>query len=505
MENRTFAFDLKPFGEPGEKRDAVVVGLVEGMSEPGERIMALDSAAGGVIGTALAEGDFAGRAEQVLTLFSTKQTGPRRILLIGLGKAGELDDERVRRALAAGCMAAERLEIETLSLDIGSLAVAGPDLVRCAELAAETAQLALWRNLKYRSELKEEERPRIGKIELLWPGENVPAEATATVNHGIVTAGATCYARELIGRPGNELFPEALAEEAVKVAGSHGYSVKIFGADELKEMGFNALLSVGMGSARPPCLIVVDTAPESEEAPIALVGKGITFDTGGISIKPSKDMDAMKGDMAGAAAVLAAVDALGNLNYERRVVAVIPAAENMPGPSAQRPGDIWTSYQGITIEVLNTDAEGRLALADALAYAAKEYSPEVMIDLATLTGACFVALGDVAAGLLGNDNELCIQLEKAGAKTGERVWRLPLWPDYDEQLKSKIADIKNIGERGAGAITAAAFLKRFVGETRWTHIDIAGVSWLEKERAYMPVGPVGFGVRLLVETLTRRM
>ncbi len=505
MENRTFAFDLKPFGEPGEKREAVIVGLVEGLSEPGDRIMALDSTAGGIIGTALAEGDFSGRAEQVLPLLSTKQTGPRRIILTGLGKAADLDDERVRKAVAAGCKAAERLEIETLCVDIGSLAVAGPDLVRCAELAAETVQLALWHNLKYRSELKEEEQPKVGRIELLWPEDKVPAEATAGVNHGMVTAGGTCYARELIGRPGNELFPEALAEEAARVAGRHNYSVAVFGADELKEKGFNALLSVGMGSARPPCLIVIDTAPESGKAPVVLVGKGITFDTGGISIKPAKGMDEMKGDMAGAAAVLAAVDVLGNLKSERRVVAVIPAAENMPSASAQRPGDIWTSYQGTTIEVLNTDAEGRLALADALAYAAKEYSPEVMIDLATITGACFIALGDIAAGLLGSDNDLCIQLERAGAKTGERVWRLPLWPDYDEQLKSEIADIKNIGGRGAGAITAGAFLKRFAGETRWAHVDIAGVSWLEKGRGYMPTGPVGFGVRLLVETLTRQL
>jgi leucyl aminopeptidase len=503
MEDRLVKVELKPFGEPGERRDALVFGLLEGMSEPGDRMRALNSVSGGVIGAALSEGDFNGRAEQTLALISTKTNGPRRIILTGLGRPGELDDERVRRTLAAAYKAAERLEVKVLGVDLGSLEVAGPDLPRCAELAAETALLALWRSLRYRSELKEEEQPRIEQVELLWPGEDVPEGVVRAVGEAATTAAGTCYTRDLVGRPGNELFPEALASEAEKVAARHNFGFSVLDRGELEKQGLNALLSVGLGSARPPCLVVLDSAPDSKEQPIALVGKGITFDSGGISIKPANGMEAQKGDMAGAAAVLAAADVLGQIGLDRRLVIVIPAAENMPGPSAQRPGDIWKSYQGLTIEVVNTDAEGRLALADGLAYAVKNYSPTMMIDIATLTRACYMALGDLSAGLLGSDNDLCTRLEKAGARTGERVWRLPLWPDYDEQLKSKSADMKNIGDRGAGTIIGGTFLKHFVGETRWAHIDIAGVSWLEKERAYLPAGPTGFGVRLLVEALRR--
>jgi leucyl aminopeptidase len=505
MDDRKVIVELKPFGEPGEQHEALVFGLLEGLSEPGDRMRALNSVTGGVIGTALSEGDFSGRAEQTLALLSTKTNGPRRIILTGLGRAEELDDERVRRALAAAYRTADKLDVDTLGVDLGSLEVAGPDMARCAELAAETAPLALWRSLRYRSELKEEEVPRIGRVELLWPEAKVPIELERGVEEAVTTALGTCFARDLVGRPANELYPEALAAEAETVAARHGFKFTLLKSDELRQKGLNALLSVGLGSSRPPCLAIIDTAPDSNEPAVALVGKGITFDSGGISIKPAKGMESMKGDMAGAAAVLATADVLGHLGLDRRLVVAIPAAENMPGPSSQRPGDIWTSYRGPTIEVVNTDAEGRLALADALAYAVDNFAPGMMIDIATLTGSCYVALGDLAAGLMGNDNDLCTRLEKAGARTGERVWRLPLWPEYDEQLKSKSADLKNVGERGAGAIIGGAFLKRFVGETRWAHIDIAGVSWLEKERAYLPAGPVGFGVRLLVEALRRQL
>ena len=505
MENRVIETELKPFGEPGETREALIVGMLEGLSEPADSLRAIDTVAANIIGAAMSSGDFAGRSEQTLLLHSPKQTGPRRIILAGLGKAEELDDEKVRRTLTAALFQADKCEIETASIDLGSLAVAGPDLVRCAELAAETAGLALWRQLAYRSKLEDSEAPKVASVELLWPEREVTSEAEEAVAHGIVAAGSACLARDLAGRPSNELYPETLADVASAIADRHGFAIEVFDEDALAEMGMNALLSVGRGSARPPRLIVLDSDSGSDEKPVALVGKGITFDSGGISIKPSKGMEEMKGDMSGAAAVLAAADGLGRLAFGRRVVVAVPAAENMPGADAQRPGDIWKSHEGITIEVINTDAEGRLALADALSYINHKFEPKRIIDLATLTGACWIALGDIASGLMGNDDQLCRELERAGERSGERVWRLPLWRDYDEHLKSKIADVKNTGERGGGAISAAMFLKRFVGETAWAHIDIAGPAWLQKRRGYIPEGPTGVGARLLIEALTRQM
>ena len=505
MDNRAIETELKPFGEPGETRDALIVGMLEGLSEPPESLRAVDTVAANIIGAAMSSGDFAGRSEQTLLLHSPKQTGPRRIILAGLGKAEELDDEKVRRTLAAALLQADKCEVEIASIDLGSLAVAGPDLLRCSELAAETAGLTLWRQLVYRSKMEESEAPNVDSVELLWPDKEIPNEAEAAVAHGIVAADATCLARDLAGRPSNELYPQTLAEEASAIAERHGFAVEVFDEQALAEMGMNALLSVGRGSARPPRLIVLDSDPGSDEKPIALVGKGITFDTGGISIKPAKGMEEMKGDMSGAAAVLAAAEGLGRLAFGRRVVVAVPAAENMPGPDAQRPGDIWTSHEGITIEVINTDAEGRLALADALSYLNHKFEPARMVDVATLTGACWIALGDIASGLMGNDDQLCRELERAGERCGERVWRLPLWRDYDEHLKSRIADVKNTGERAGGAISAAMFLKRFVGDTPWAHIDIAGPAWLQKRRGYIPEGPTGVGARLLIEAVTRQM
>jgi len=343
VKNRAIETELVPFGEPGVTREVLIIALLEGLSEPSDRLQAVDSVAGGIISSALSSGDFVGRAEQTLTLRSTKQTGPKRIILTGLGRAEELDDERVRRALAAAYKVADTFEAADASVDIGSLAVAGPDVVRSAELIAETAHLTLWRSLAYRTELKDEEKPRLSRVSLLWPEEQIPTAAVEAARVAATTAAGTCYARELVSRPANDLYPETLAEEAEQIAARHGFSIEIFDEHKLSELGMNALLSVGRGSVRPPRLIFIDSAAGSEDKPLALVGKGLTFDSGGISIKPSKGMEEMKGDMAGAAAVLATADVLGRIGYDRRFVVAVPAAENMPGASAQRPGDIWKS------------------------------------------------------------------------------------------------------------------------------------------------------------------
>jgi len=275
--------------------------------------------------------------------------------------------------------------------------------------------------------------------------------------------------------------------------------------DELSEHGMESILQVGAGSINPPRLIIIDSKPDSGETPFALVGKGITFDSGGISIKPSKDMHEMRGDMGGAATVLAAADVLGTLNYEKRFIAAIAAAENMTGSNAQRPGDVITAYDGTTVEVLNTDAEGRLVLADALAYVRKEFAPTFMIDVATLTGAVVIALGREATGMMSNNQALEGMLIAAGNETYERVWPLPMYKEYKKQLESSIADLQNIGGREAGSITAGWFLRHFVGDTPWVHLDIAGTSWVSAKRGYQPSGPTGAGVRLLVQAVRKHL
>jgi leucyl aminopeptidase len=307
--------------------------------------------------------------------------------------------------------------------------------------------------------------------------------------------------RDLVSHPGNIVTTGYLAETAHELATRHGLICKIIERDELERLGMNALLAVGKGSVEPQRLIVLEYRGAGEKVrPVVLVGKGITFDSGGISIKPGAGMEEMKTDMAGSAAVLGAISAAAGLKLPINLIGIIPTAENMPDGKAYKPGDVITSMSGTTIEITNTDAEGRLVLCDALHYALS-YKPSVMIDLATLTGACVVALGHEASGLMGNEQHVVDALKKAGEVTGERVWELPVWDSYGEAMKSDIADLKNAGSRDGGSITAGWFLKQFVGNTHWAHLDIAGTAWSDKARPYCPKGATGVGVRLLIEYL----
>jgi leucyl aminopeptidase len=312
---------------------------------------------------------------------------------------------------------------------------------------------------------------------------------------------AVTFARDLANAPGNEVFPEVLAERAEKMAKEHKLGITVLGRKEIKELGMGGILGVSAGSEKPPRFLIVEHNKGKENLDtIVLVGKGVTFDSGGISIKPSSGMDEMKLDMSGAAAVLGAMQAIADLDLPLHVVGLTPLVENMPSGSAMRPGDILTAMNGKTIEVDNTDAEGRLILADALAYA-ERYKPKTVIDLATLTGACVVALAQFATGMMGTDEATMEKLKKVGEKTHERVWQLPIYDDYDKLIKSNVADVKNTGGRWGGAITAAMFLKRFIGEYPWVHLDIAGTAMLEEATDYEPKGGSGVGVRLLVELL----
>ena len=349
---------------------------------------------------------------------------------------------------------------------------------------------------------KGEEIPEEPEMEFMFHWEDDPEPAKAALDFVSKRTMGVITARELGNIPPNLLFPVKLAEEASSLAESYGFAFEVLDEDDLEELGMNAHLAVGRGSSRPPCLILIDTKPDSDEKPVALVGKGLTFDSGGISIKPAADMHKMKVDMGGAGAVLGIIDVLGRVPLEKRVVAVIGAAENMPGGSSYRPGDIIKTHSGITVEVLNTDAEGRMVLADALSYTAERYKPELIIDLATLTGAMKVALGNKVLGMFGTDNMMCHEIMNIGGEINEPVWQMPLMDHYYEQIKSQVADITNVGGRMGGACTAAIFLKQFVGDTPWVHLDLSS-AWREKSFIQPQEGASGAAVKLVSEYLFR--
>jgi leucyl aminopeptidase len=366
---------------------------------------------------------------------------------------------------------------------------------------AEGAILAAYRFDRYRTEEREKRGPGLREVTLLAA---TPAEARAAAQ-GVGLAEAVCsgvlLGRDLVNEPGNVKSPAFLADRARETAAAAGLHCTVLEQAQLQELGLGGMLGVAQGSVREPKLIVLEYRGAGGDArPVALVGKGVVFDAGGISLKPAEKMDEMKMDMAGGAAVLGTLHAAARLRLPVNLVGIIPAVENLPSGSAIRPGDILTTLSGKTIEVLNTDAEGRMILADALTYV-RRYEPQVVIDLATLTGACIIALGHHATAVLGNDEGLIRRLRKAGEATGERLWPLPLWPVYAEQIKSEIADVKNTGGRPAGTITAAAFLQKFADGLRWAHLDIAGTAWEEAGRHYLPKGGTGVGVRLLIEYL----
>jgi leucyl aminopeptidase len=325
-------------------------------------------------------------------------------------------------------------------------------------------------------------------------GEKVLAQAA-------VVAEATILARDLANAPGNEIYPETLAARATDSGKRHGFKVTVLGKPEIEKLGMGGVLGVSQGSVRPPRFIIMEHKKSAKKT-VVLVGKGVTFDTGGISIKPSANMAEMKMDMSGAAAVIGAMEAAARLDLPLHVIGLVPAVENMPSGSSLRPGDILRHYNGKTSEVDNTDAEGRLILADALGYAS-QFKPTAVIDLATLTGACVVALGHHATGMMGNDEKVMSVLKAAGETTYERVWQLPMFDEYEKLIKSDVADVKNVGGRWAGAITAGWFLKKFIGEYPWVHLDIAGTAMLEENGDYVQKGASGVGVRLLVEFLRR--
>jgi len=462
-------------GEPKDvEADLLVVGLVEGGELP-----AAIGAAGG------AEATKAGFKKLSLL----RPDGFPPTLVVGLGSGDDLDAERLRVAAALAAKEAKRLDASSLAW---TLPESGDDSAAATALVTGTV-LAGYRFDRFKSET-DDEAPELESLTLLGPAELADAAETARV-----VAVAQNRARDLQNTPANVATPSFLAARGEEIAtGFDSVSVEVLGRPELEQKGMGGLLAVSQGGPEEPKLIVLRYSGGGSAPTLGLVGKGVTFDTGGISLKPGAGMQEMKMDMSGAAAVLETVAAIAELELPIDLVAVVPSTENMPSGTAIKPGDIITQYNGKTVEVNNTDAEGRLILADALAYAI-EQGAERVVDIATLTGAVTIALGSTYAGLIANDDDLAAAVTQASEATGELSWRLPLHPEYKELMKGTVADLSNLGKkRKAGTITAASFLGEFVGQTPWAHLDIAGSAW-DIGREYVGNGANGFGVRLLVE------
>ncbi|HUL23351.1 MAG TPA: leucyl aminopeptidase [Thermodesulfobacteriota bacterium] len=451
----------------------------------------------GFISTLIKQGDFKGESFECLLLYTQGALPASRVLLTGLGKKGEFDLEKWRGAASKAGQFIRNSRVKQFAFPIKG--VAGYSESELAESFVTGLLLGLYQF----NEFKTLERDKIREIEkVILLGEN--DKDTKSIGDGLrvgqTISEAVNLARDLVNGPSNEVTPSFLAERAKQIAKDQGMEIQVLEVSQTEAMGMGAFVAVAKGSQEPGKFIVMEYNRGKGLDTIALVGKGITFDSGGISIKPSENMERMKDDMSGAAAVLATLQAASRLQLPFHLVGIMPATENLPSGKAYKPGDILKTLSGQTVEVISTDAEGRLILSDALTYSLR-YQPKAIVDLATLTGACVVALGDYVIGLFGNDDALLKRIEEASSKTGERAWRFPLWDDYFEDLKSDVADFRNVGTRAAGAILGGIFLSKFVQKIPWTHLDIAGPASIAKERPYIPKGGTGAGVRLLIQLL----
>ncbi|NWG86740.1 MAG: leucyl aminopeptidase [Hydrogenophilaceae bacterium] len=492
-------FSIKS-GSPEKQRVAsVVVGVFDSrkLSEAGQ---AIDQAAGGYLSDIIRRGDMEGKLGTTLLLHHVPNTLCDRVLLVGLGKEREFREKQYREAMRSAVKTLNDTGSMEAAIYLSEIPVKRRDVVWNIEQAVIAARETLYRFDQMKSKQEEVRRP-LRRLILAVSRRGELTEGEAGIARGQAIANAMQVAKDLGNLPGNICTPTYLAEQALKLAKSHGLAVEVLELADMEKLGMGSFASVAKGSRQPPKFIVMQhKGGNKKDKPLVLVGKGITFDAGGISLKPAAEMDEMKYDMSGAASVMATMQAAAELKLPLNVVALIPTCENLPDGAANKPGDIVTSMSGQTIEILNTDAEGRLILCDALTYA-ERFEPEAVVDVATLTGACVIALGNVATGLLANNDALARELVHAGEAAYDRVWQLPLWDDYQEQLKSNFADMANIGGRPAGTITAAAFLSRFARKYHWAHLDIAGTAW----RSGKDKGSTGRPVPLLVHFLLGRV
>lgn len=461
-------------------------------------LAALDKASAGALSRCYAAGDFRGKKDETALLYPD---GPRpRLLLVGVGTPGDGARGAIRRAAAIGAKRARAIGVAEAAAFVTAEAQAGASAADVGQMVAEGAAQGAWHYIAMKQP-PEEKKADLTKLALLAPTDTAEVRRGHQIGAAIGAGHLLC--RDLQVQPGNHLPPRRVAEAAADMAARHGHGITVLDKAAIVKEGMGALLSIAQGSAEDPRFIALEYKG-AEGAPVVLIGKGVTFDTGGISIKPAQSMEDMKYDMSGAAAVLGTFEMLGRLRPKIHVVGLIPSAENMPSATAIKPGDVVTSHLGKTIEIVNTDAEGRLLLADALSYA-RRYAPACVVDIATLTGAITIALGHVAAGVMGTDAGVITALLAAGQRSGERIWELPLWDEYRELNKSDIADVKNSGGRAAGSISAGWFLREFAEAFPWAHLDIAATAYTEREDAAMAKGPTAAGVRLFSEFLLARV
>lgn len=464
--------------------DALILPLIE--EEGIGPYSDVDSATNGLLKKIITSKEFQAKHNQVSLVHTLNKIKPERVLLIGLGKRKEISKEKVRQAGGKAAVYLRDLGMKEITLStrtISSLNLSPSDFV-------EGSLLSIYRFDRYR---KEEEQKDIKGLAILSKDNS---ELNASLKWTETVASATHFVRDLINTPSNDMTPTALSDAARSISGGK-VSVKVLERRDVERLGMGAYLSVAKGSMEPPKFVIIEY-DGGKGAPIALIGKSITFDSGGISLKPSEGMEKMKYDMAGGAVVIGVIKAASVGRLPVNLVGILPATENLPGGTASKPGDIVKTITGKAVEIINTDAEGRLALVDAIGYALKYHKPKALIDIATLTGACSVALGNEAIAMMGNDETLMNKIKAAGEETYERVWQMPLYDEYKEYIKSDVADLKNTGGKSGSLVTAAYFLKEFAEETPWVHLDIAGTAWAEKDKPYIPKGASGIGVRLLL-------
>jgi len=477
---------------------AVALGELSNNKVPSS-LLSLDANLGGELGRMLAAGDFTGKPDEVAVMYPSK--GAKRVLLVGLAKSEEITRGAVRRSAAIAARKAVETGAVAMAFHLAPETHGGVTATDFGQVVVEGVVQGAWRFSDFRSD--DEAKGRLKELEII-----ATREYRSDVERGRKIGNAVAVghklARNLQALPGNVCTPSYLAAIARELGKAYGFKVTVLGRTQLEKLGMGALLAVAQGSSQEPKFVILEYKGGGRSAPMCFIGKGVTFDSGGISLKPALNMEEMKYDMSGAAAVLGLFEALGQIRPKANVVGLIPATENLPSGVALKPGDIVRSHLGKTIEIVNTDAEGRLILCDALSYA-RRFKPACVVDAATLTGAIVVALGSHAAGLMGNDDALLEEVRWAGDLAGERCWPLPLWQEYREQIKSSIADVKNTGGRPAGSITAGWFLREFVHGFPWAHIDIAGTAYTDADRPDLLKGPTGIGVRLFTQFVLGRM
>jgi len=490
-----------------ETAEVLVLHHYEGEASLHDEAALVDRALKGLLRDLLKSGEFEGKHGQTALVHTHGKIPAKRVLLVGLGNKKEARLDTVRQAMGTVAKRVRQVGARSFATPLHGRAITDTTALLLAQAMIEGALLGGYQFTAYRSDNNTDTKT-LTRISFIAAGAAEHAQIREGVRRGLASAEATMLVRDLCNHPSNVMTPSRIAAEAKRIGKERGITVKVLERRDAEKLGMGAFLGVAQGSHEPPKFIILEYRGKAGRTsrngqgsrPIVLVGKTITFDTGGISLKPSENMEQMKADMTGGAEVLAAIRAVSRLRLPLHVIGLLPATENMPGGRAIKPGDILKTLSGKTVEVQNTDAEGRLILADGLAYATR-LKPKAIIDIATLTGACVVALGQFAIGLFGNDDALKQRVRQAGLTAGERVWEMPLWDEYFEQLKSDVADMRNIGGRGGGMITAALFLSKFVGDCSWVHLDIASTDWSDRERAYVSKGPTGIGTRLLLQYL----